>query len=256
MDLDTATQELYRLAPSQFTAARDALEVRARQEGHPEIAASLKKLRRPSVGAWLANLLVGEQPNDIRHLIELGVGLRAPTRALEGGLIRQASKEKGDAISKLVRDALAKAADAGQSVSAAASHELEGTLEAAFADPQSAESLLGARLTSGLRYSGLGLGDQIVDASPSEAKGRPRTGARTTGAPRVAAERALKKASREAELADAAVEEARQAVARASRQLTRLRSAESLAVRDARDAHVRVSAARKNLGQSRSSEKG
>jgi hypothetical protein len=61
MDLESATKELYGLAPTEFTAARDAKVSEARQTGCPELASKLKKLRKPSVGAWLANVLVLEQ---------------------------------------------------------------------------------------------------------------------------------------------------------------------------------------------------
>ena len=77
----------------------------ARRAGDPEIASSLKKLRKPSVGAWLANLLVLEQASDVEHLIDLGTELRAPNRRVEGAQIRRVSKEKGEAVSRLLRNA-------------------------------------------------------------------------------------------------------------------------------------------------------
>src|ERR1700684_342935 len=98
MELKSATQELYRVAPAHFTAARDTMAAEARQAGDPELASALKKLRKPSVGAWLANLLVLEQPSDVERLVDLGVELRSPKRNLDGEQIRRASKEQGDAV--------------------------------------------------------------------------------------------------------------------------------------------------------------
>ena len=143
----------------------------ARQAGDSDLATSVKKLRKPSVGAWLVNLLVFEQPSDVERLVELGVELRSPKRKLHGEQIRRVSKEKGDAVSKLVRDARSKASRAGQSVSTAALQELETTLEAAFADPQAADSVLGGRLSGGLRYSGLGFDEQAAAGSTTGPKG-------------------------------------------------------------------------------------
>src|SRR5271165_5698348 len=100
MELDSAAQELYRLAPAQFTSARDMMVAAARQAGDPELASSLKKLRKPSVGAWLANLLVFQQASDVQRLVDLGAELRAPERKLDGEQIRRVSKEKGDSVSK------------------------------------------------------------------------------------------------------------------------------------------------------------
>jgi chromosome segregation ATPase len=134
-------------------------------------------------------------------------------------------------------------------VSAAALQELEATLEAAFADPRAAESLRGGRLSSGLHYSGLGFSAQIQSESPSRTTGGAST--RNTGseADQIAAQRNLGKANREVEQADAEVKKATQAVAEAADELTRLKSAEALAVRRSKDAHDRASVARKTLSK-------
>jgi|ERR1700683_3644623 len=252
MDLESATQELYGLAPTQFTAARDAKASEARQTGSSELAASLKKLRKPSVGAWLANLLVLGQSKDIERLIELGAELRSPKRKLEGEEIRRVSKEKGDVVSKLVREARSRASRTDQSVSAAAIQELEGTLEAAFADPEAAESLRGGRLSRGLHYSGLGFTAQTRSGSPLRRKG-PASG-RSSGSEddQIAAKRNLAKANREAvDEADAHLGRARQAVAEAAHELIRLKSVEAEAVQRAKEARAQASTAGKKINRRR-----
>ncbi len=105
MDFEGASEELYRVVPKKFTAARDAKVAEARRMGDAELASSIKKLRKPSVGAWLANLLVLERTDDVQRLIDLGVELRSPTRDLAGEDIRRVSREKADAVDKLARDA-------------------------------------------------------------------------------------------------------------------------------------------------------
>ncbi len=251
VDIDSATRELYRVAPSQFTAARDAMAAEARNAGNAELAASLKKLRKPSVGAWLANLLVLEQSSDVERLVNLGSELRAPKRNLEGDQIRRVSKEKANVVSKLVRDAKSKASRAGQSVSSAASEDLATTLEAAFADPHSAESLLGGRLTTGLHYSGLGFGEPTTAGSGTSARDSSSTRRASSKADQIAAKRNLEEAQGDADLADANLAKARQAVRQATQELTRLKSAEVLAVRQSKAAQARVSAVRKRLSRLR-----
>src|SRR5258708_4361550 len=222
MDLESAILELYRVAPALFTAARETLVAEARQAGDTELASSLKKLRKPSVGAWLANLLVFEQPSDVEHLLDLGAELRSPKRKLDGEQIRRVSKEKGDVVSTLVREARSKASRAGQSVSAAASQELEATLEAAFADPQAAESLLGGSLSGALHYSGLGFGEQAVTESTTDPNGSASERRAKSEADQIAAERNLAKAQHKAEQADAHLERASQALTDATQELMRL----------------------------------
>ena len=58
MEFDGTRRELYCVMPKEFTAARDAKVSEARGQGNSGLANSLKGLRKPSVGAWLANLLV------------------------------------------------------------------------------------------------------------------------------------------------------------------------------------------------------
>ena len=146
MDLESATQELYGLPPAQFTAARNAKAAEARKAGSTEVAASLKELRKPSAGAWLANLLVRERPKEIEKLIELGDSLRTLKSKMGSHEIRKVSKKKVDTASKLIRHAKSRASQLGHPASVSVIQELETTLDAAFADSQSAVVLRQGRL--------------------------------------------------------------------------------------------------------------
>jgi hypothetical protein len=249
MDLERATQELYALSPAQFTAARNAKSGEARKAGFSDVAASLKKLRKPSTGAWLANLLVRERSNEIENLIELGDSLRTPKGERGGDEIRKVSKEKVDAAYKLIRHAKSRASQLGHAASPSAVEELETTLDAAFADPRAAAMLRQGRLTSGLRYSGLGFTAQTRSGTrsgtPPSAKDAASGRRSRSEADQIAAKRNVDKANKEAEEADADVQKARRAVKKVAAELSRLTSAEALAVRRSKDAHARASAAKK-----------
>ena len=247
MDFEGASEELYRVAPKQFTAARDAKVSEARKAGDSELVSSFKKLRKPSVGAWLANLLVRERTADVQRLIDLGVELRSPKRRLGGEDIRRVSKEKADTVYKLARDAKSMGSRMGQPVSAAALEELESTLEAAFADELAAESLLSGQLRSGLRYSGLGFGVP----SRAEPTSRPTVAGSAPRKERVAVQRELDQANHDMEKADAEVARLRRAIEVAEGDLERLRSDEARAVRRSREARERAATAKKSLRGSR-----
>ena len=176
-----------------------------------------------------------------------GAELRVPKRKLEGANIRRVSKEKADAVAKLVRDAKARASRMDQPASAAALEELETTLEAAFADERAADSLLGGQLSTGLRYSGLGLGADASSRSASRAK-VARSSRRDN---RVVARQELERANREAERADTEVAKVRQAIAVTEEDLKRLKSDEARAVRRSSDAHKRATAVEKGLSSRR-----
>ena len=125
------------------------------------------------------------------------------------------------------------------------------TLDAAFADPQAAAELRQGRLTTGLRYSGLGFSAQPDAESPARPKGSGSARDSTSEARRIAATRDADKANHEAEQADAQAEKARQAVKEAAAELTRLKSAEAKAVQRSKEAHARAAAAKKKLSKKR-----
>jgi hypothetical protein len=245
MDLEGASRELYGLAPSQFTAAREAKMAEARSAGDRELAAALKSLRKPSVGAWLANLVVRERPRDVDHLIALGSTLQSPKSKLDGEKIRKVSKEKGAVVSGLVRSAESIASRMGHPASPAALEDLAGSLEAAFADSEAAELLQAGRLTSGLHYSGLGLAT-ATQVAPAARVSSSAAGS-ASQAVRALAQRDLEKANRDLETATAELAKARRAVADATIELRGFKSAEALAVRRSREAEKRVVAAKKKL---------
>lgn len=242
MDFEDASKELYHLPPRDFTAVRNERVAEARKSGDTKLAASLKGLHKPTVGAWLANLLARERTDDLEHLIRLGAELRNEKRA-DGELIRRVSKQKQEAITQLVRDARSMATHLRQPVSEAAALDLEATLDAAFADSITAESVRAGRLTTALHYSGLGFADTGTSTSA------PRSPAKRRGADSAAAKRELEAANRDALRADAEVAKASEAVTAAENELKRLKAEAAVAVRRAKDADKRVSVARKKVGQ-------
>ena len=202
MDSAAVGAELYGLTPSEFVAARDARAAEARRGGDKELAVAIKAMKRPSVGAWLANLLVRERTDEVDRMVELGAQLRTAQESLAPDQLRTLSQQRHRVVAALVKEAAGLAAEArGQAVSAAALRELEGTLEAALADSESAAALLGGQLTGGLSYVGLGLSGLAGGAGGSVAGPAAAGGPGSAGA------------------AEAAVREARAAVAGAERRL-------------------------------------
>jgi hypothetical protein len=180
MDVGTVADELYGLSPSEFTAQRDARATEARKSGDRSLASEIKKLRRPTTGAWLANLLVRERRDEVDQLLALGAALRQAQSALAAGDLRKLSQERHRLLAGLEKEGRNLADRHGQPVSAAVAQELSATLEAALADPGSADALRAGRLTSGLHYSGLGPslvgagdGDGLADLAPAPATRNP-----------------------------------------------------------------------------------
>lgn len=167
--------ELYGLPPDEFTPARNARAAEARSAGDRELAAAIKKLRRPATGAWLANLLVRQRPEQVAELIDLGAAMRRAQAELAGDDLRRLSRQRRQVVGALSNEARQLVRDLGRQLSEASARELEATLEAAIADPGAAEELRQGRLTSALRYSGFGLAGLTGAAAGDTAPAGPAT---------------------------------------------------------------------------------
>jgi len=192
-NLAEVADELYTLAPAAFRAARDERAAQARAAGDTDLAAAIRKLRRPTVSAWLVNLLVREDPSQVDELLELGASLREAQQALAGDRLRELSGQRRRLVTALTQEARRLAERAGQPLSAQAEREVQETLEAALADPGIAEAVRSGRLTSALSYAGLGTDIDVSGAvavwpAPAERPARPAREAGTArGARRDAA---------------------------------------------------------------------
>jgi hypothetical protein len=170
-------QELYAVPPEDFVALRDRIVARARESGDPALAQQVGALRKPTAGAWLANLLSREHPDQVQELVALGAALRDAQEGLDAAQLRELGRQRHQVVAALVGLARRTAAEQGHPAGAAAATDLEGTLTAALADPQAAQALQAGRLAHGLTYAGLGSG---ASAQPSgTARGAATSAART-----------------------------------------------------------------------------
>ena len=171
--------ELYGLVPGEFIAARDAAARAARDHADRELADQVKALRKPSVGAWLADKLVRDEPAELDALLDLGQAMRDARDALDGARLRSMSRERHAIVRSLIARATALAAQDGQRAGDPAQRELEVTLDAVLADEQAAEAFRTGRLVRGLTATGLEPVDvtdavAVPDATPPARRGRAR----------------------------------------------------------------------------------
>ncbi|WP_371494136.1 hypothetical protein OG871_03430 [Kitasatospora sp. NBC_00374] len=233
MDFDTVADELYALPPAEFTAARDTAAGLARKQGDRELAARVRKLRRPTGGAWLANLLVRSHPEEIGPLLELGRALRAAQSDHAGARLRELSSRRHHLVTALTARARRTATEAGHSPGEPALRELEQTLRSVLADGDAAESFAAGHLATALDATApLPEPVPALEPTPAPAVPEPEPAAATEPrrtAPR-AAQAAVRTAEREAAQAADALElrtaEHRSAAARVRRSARRLADAE------------------------------
>ncbi|GAA2282195.1 hypothetical protein GCM10010430_80070 [Kitasatospora cystarginea] len=149
-DFDAVAERLYGLTPNQFTAARNAAAEQARHGGDRALADRIHRLRRPTQGAWLANLLTRTDPVGVQRLLDLGHALREAQERLEGKRMRELTTQRHRLAGQLVDAARTAATARGHSTGQSALAELEQTLLAATGSQAAADALAASRLTEAL----------------------------------------------------------------------------------------------------------
>ncbi|HEV7963507.1 MAG TPA: hypothetical protein VGP57_13290 [Actinoplanes sp.] len=151
-------RSLYEAPPDGFVAARAAAIADARKSGDKDAAKRYAALRKPTVAAWLVNLLALRRPELIDDLVELSTALREAQRGLQGGQLRELSNQRRQVVSALVAAArkLAVEEDPGLSAGKLPLAEVEATLTAALAEPEVAEQVRSGRLVRAATYAGFG----------------------------------------------------------------------------------------------------
>ena len=150
MSVDSDIDDLFRLTPDRFTAARDELAGRLAKTGEKDAAAAVKKLRKPTLIAWALNELSRRSREDLTSLIEAGDELRSAQRKAASGMkesgFQRAVEARRRAIHALTAAAVEILSEAGKP-SQSAEAEIGRTLEAASVDREAGEQLLQARLS-------------------------------------------------------------------------------------------------------------
>ncbi|BDZ59687.1 MULTISPECIES: hypothetical protein [Barrientosiimonas] len=156
---------LYALLPAEFVKARDARAKQLRADDK-DLAAQVKALRRPTVAAWLVNLLAHEA-GALDPLLGLGAALREAQSRLDTATMKQLSAQRPGIVGDLADRAAGLAADRDPSFGDTATmrEQVIATLTAALADPMAEQAVASGRLVSPLSYAGFGeveIGDAIA----------------------------------------------------------------------------------------------
>ena len=161
-----AAAELYAGDPAEFIRRRGELAARARASGDAAAARAITGLRKPTRAAWVVNRLVRDDPGAAARLAELGAGLQQAGHALDGGRLRELSRQRRELIAALTRQALAGLPDAP----GALQEEVAATLSAAVTDPQVAAELAAGALVRPVERAGFGFGHPAPEAAGPAAR--------------------------------------------------------------------------------------
>ncbi len=151
-------RQLYEAPPDGFVAVRTEAAAAARAAGDRATAKQIAALRKPTVAAWLVNLLALRRPDLVDELVELAELLREAQRNLRGEQLRELSTQRRKAVAALVEQArrLAVEAEPGLGRASLPLADVEATLTAALADADIAEQVRTGRLVRTVALSGFG----------------------------------------------------------------------------------------------------
>ena len=159
-------EELYGLAPGEFTTVRDA---RAKELKGTDLAAAVKKLRKPSVAAWVVNQLVRHETDQVTQVLAVGSALREAQANLAGEELRELTRQRRQLTAAVTTRARAVAAERGVKVTPAVADQVEATLTAAMVDEACAAAVRSGLLVAALSTTGVEAADVAAAVALPEA---------------------------------------------------------------------------------------
>ncbi len=160
--------ELYSETPADFTAARD---VRVKELKGTDLARQVKALRKPSVAAWVVNLLVRRDPDQVDQLLAVGESLRAAQESMSADQLRALTKQRRQVTAAVTVQARGLASEAGARVSESVADQIETTLTAAMVDVECARAVRSGLLVRSLQATGVDTAEVAEAVACPEALG-------------------------------------------------------------------------------------
>ena len=146
--------ELYGLALPEFTPARDARAKTLKGED-ADLAKRVKALKKPSTAAWVVNLLVRREAEQVEQVLAVGTALREAQAAMSGEELRTLTRQRRQLTAAVTTQARRVAAAAGVKVTQAVADQVEATLTAAMVDEGCAAAVRSGLLVTGLATTGV-----------------------------------------------------------------------------------------------------
>lgn len=244
-----AADDLYALGVGEFTAARDALSASLKGEDK-KLAAQVKGLRKPTTAAWVVNLFVRREPEQVEQLLALGAALRDAQTSLDGVELRALSRQRRQVTAAMAASARSLAADEGQRLTQSVTDQVEGTFTAALLNEDAATALRSGMLVTAITVSGVDPVDLTAAVALSEAWGFTAP-ARETPPPEEEPARPVLRLVPDPERRTRERRAAKEALVAADRALARAQRAQRAAHRRVDDLQARVLRVRSELEELR-----
>jgi hypothetical protein len=151
-DLLQIADDLYALPLGEFTPARDA---KAKELKGEDVAKQVKALKKPSTAAWVVNLLVRRESEQVDQVLSVGAALREAQASMSGDELRALTRQRRQLTAAVTQQARRLAADEGLKVTQAVADQVEATLTAAMVDEECGKAVRSGLLVAALATTGV-----------------------------------------------------------------------------------------------------
>ena len=151
-ELLSVADELYALGVAEFTPARDA---KVKELKGTDLAPRVKALKKPSLAAWVVNLLVRYDTEQVEQVLTVGAALREAQASMSGEELRALTRQRRQLTAAVTTRARGLAREHGQKVTESVADQVEASLTAAMVDERCAAAVRSGLLVSALRATGV-----------------------------------------------------------------------------------------------------
>ena len=248
LDLHGEVDKLYQAPLDEFTAARNALVARIKAAHGADAAAHVKALVKPSIAAWTLNQVSWRHQPEFLALLMAGDALRLAQQQRLGGAevdVAPPTRSRQSAIDTLLALATDILKEGGHAPSPDMRQRLRGSLDALAAYGTGSLAPKAGRLTEDVPAPGFAALAGLAIPAPDNAGAAE---ARPSGGSRPEPVKLSVVARRSKEKAQAAVSQAKSALAEAQAEATRAAEALGRADADWQAARDRLLEAQKGVG--------
>lgn len=147
--------ELYAYALGEFTPTRDARAKKLKAAGEVELAKGVKALKKPSLAAWVIDLFVRREADQVEQVLDLGAALRAAQAGMSGEDLRSLTRQRRQLTAAVTQQVRAMAAEEGVRLTQSVADQVEATLTAAMIDERCGQAVRSGLLVSALTATGV-----------------------------------------------------------------------------------------------------
>lgn len=165
---------LYGLPLADFTPARDAL---VKQHKGGPLAPRLKSLRKPTTAAWVVDLLVRHETEQVDQVLQVGAALREAQASMSADQLRELTRQRRQLTAAVTTTARGLARRHGLKVTETVADQVEATLTAAMVSEPCAAALRSGLLVQPLSSTGVDEVDVVAAVALPEAVGFEATAA-------------------------------------------------------------------------------